>query len=142
MKTVAKPARRALAVLEGHEETVTAVDASADGQRAASASWDGTVRLWDLRRRAVLRVLEGHAAHVAAVRLAPDGQVLASAGWDGTARLWDAESGRELGVLAAHGGNATAVALHADGRQVATGLCDPFCLCTEFLDGRGGLFRA
>ncbi len=43
--------RRAVAVLEGHGETVAAVDATADGVRAASASWDGTVRLWDLRRR-------------------------------------------------------------------------------------------
>jgi hypothetical protein len=115
-------ARCPLAVLEGHADTVTAVDASADGARAASASVDGTARLWDLRRRTAIRVLEGHGAQVAAVRLSPDGQVVATGAWDGTARLWDAESGSALGALEGQEGNVTAVALH--GLQVATGGAD------------------
>ena len=96
---------------------------SADGLRAASAGWDGSVRVWDLRARTIARVLEGHGANVGSVRFSLDGQVLASGGWDGTARLWDPDSGKPLAVLSGHDGNVTAVAMHPAGRQVATG-CD------------------
>jgi hypothetical protein len=109
--------------LEGHAETIAAVDVSRDGLRAASAAWDGSVRVWDLRGRTIARVLEGHGANVTSVRFSTDGQVLASGGWDGTARLWDPDSGKTLAVLSGHDGNVTAVALHPAGRQLATG-CD------------------
>ncbi|MDO8625564.1 MAG: hypothetical protein Q7R47_05755, partial [Candidatus Diapherotrites archaeon] len=35
-----------IAALEAHEERVTAVGVTPDGQTIASASWDGKVRLW------------------------------------------------------------------------------------------------
>jgi hypothetical protein len=88
---------------------------------AASASWDGTVRLLDLARGTPTRVLEGHEANVAAVRFSPDGRAIASAGWDGAVRIWHAESGEALSALLGHEGNVTAVAFHPTGRQVASG---------------------
>jgi len=36
------------AVLSGHAARVSAVDFSRDGATLATASWDGTARLWDL----------------------------------------------------------------------------------------------
>ncbi len=112
---------RALAALEGHAETVTSVDASPDGARAASGSVDGTVRLWDLKALSAGAVLEGHAATVSCVRFSADGLVLASAGWDGATRLWDAETGAALGALEGQTANIASLAVHPAGRQVATG---------------------
>jgi WD40 repeat protein len=68
-----------------------------DGTTVATASDDGTIRLWDRRgmRRATLR----HDG-VRIVRFAPAGEVVATAGYDGTVRLWRAPTGEALGTLA------------------------------------------
>ena len=42
---------------------VAAVALTPDGKRAVSASWDKTLKVWDLERGEVLRTpLEGHSA--------------------------------------------------------------------------------
>lgn len=74
----------------------------------ASASSDGTVRLWDAS--AVLKILEGHSVSdwdsdsdseghsdwVNAITFSPDGKQMASVSSDGMVRLWDAAAGTVL----------------------------------------------
>ena len=62
----------------------------------ASASYDRTVRLWDLATGAALRTFEGHAGSVKAVAFSLDGKTVASASWDQTVRLWDSGTGAAL----------------------------------------------
>ena len=73
-------------VLEGHEAPIASLALSPDRLTLASASWDGTVRLWPLAG-GPSRVLEGHRGNVNAVLYLGDG-TLVSAGYDGTIRLW------------------------------------------------------
>jgi hypothetical protein len=68
---------------------------SPDGSRLATASDDGTARLWDVASGKPLIVLRGHPAPVVAVAFSPDGSRLATAGADGTARLWVARESPE-----------------------------------------------
>jgi cytochrome c len=74
-------------VLEGHTAPVVALAVSPDGKTLASASWDGTVRLWPLAGGAV-RALQGHGQNVNGVGFLPDGSAVVSAGYDGTLRVW------------------------------------------------------
>jgi WD40 repeat protein/heme exporter protein D len=80
--------RRAfLAPLQGHEGFVTHLAFSPEGLRLATASMDGTARLWDVRS-GESRVLRGHEGPVVQVAFTRDGGHVLSAGQDGTVLLW------------------------------------------------------
>jgi hypothetical protein len=72
-----------------------------DGHHAVSASWDNTLRIWDLESGESLRTFEGHTALVTAVALTSDGRRAVSASGDNTLRIWDLESGKVIATFIA-----------------------------------------
>jgi WD40 repeat protein len=76
-------------LLEGHQSIVTSVAVSPDGKLTASASIDGTVRIWNLSNGEIVALIPGSKSAVHAVAFAPDGKSLASAGADKIVRVWD-----------------------------------------------------
>ncbi|KMS87018.1 WD-40 repeat protein [Streptomyces regensis] len=114
--------------LSGHTGAVYLTSFSPDGNTLATASYDRTVRLWDVtdpNRPAPLgRPLTGHTSWVSSAVFSPDGRTLASAGDDGTVRLWDVTDpahARPLGKpLTGHQGTIYLVAFSPDGRTLAT----------------------
>ncbi len=106
--------------LEGHTAEVVAVAVTPDGRRAVSASWDQTLRLWDLRTGQTSRTLEGHTSRITAVAVTPDGRRALSASEDKTLRLWDLETGKTLRTLEGHTDWVNAVAVTPDGLRAVS----------------------
>jgi hypothetical protein len=105
-------------VLQGHKDRVRRVAFAPDGIRLATASDDGTARVWDVASGAELHTLH-HQGSVEDVAFAPDGTRLATACHDGTARVWDVASGAELHTLR-HQDAVVRVAFAPDGTRLAT----------------------
>ena len=64
---------------------------SSDDRLLATASFDGTVRIWDVERASLLTTISGHSGLVEHVEFSPADNSLLTASHDGTARLWDTD---------------------------------------------------
>ncbi|GGY29806.1 hypothetical protein GCM10010384_41200 [Streptomyces djakartensis] len=114
--------------LAGHTGAVYLTTFSPDGRTLATASYDRTVRLWNVtdrrRPKPLGRPLRGHRSWVSSAVFSPDGRTLASASDDGTIRLWDVtDPGRPQslgGPLTGHDGTIYLIAFSPDGRTLAS----------------------
>jgi energy-coupling factor transporter ATP-binding protein EcfA2 len=80
-------------VLRGHASSVNSLSFSPHVDALASASSDGTVRLWNLKKpNAQPIVLSGHESWVWTLAFTPNGDQVISGGADRTVRIWKART--------------------------------------------------
>jgi len=107
--------------LIGHTGAVTALAASMDGEVAASAGQDGTVRIWKLDPSQVVpRATDARNFVLFRTAFSPDGLVALSAGQNGHLELHDAVTGAPLGRLEGCQGVVADAVFSPDGRQLAS----------------------
>ncbi|PVU92372.1 hypothetical protein BB561_003867 [Smittium simulii] len=75
--------------LTGHNHFIQSVALSSDGQFAMSASWDKTLRLWNLNTGKTIRQFNGHKSDVLSVSFSPDNRQIVSGSRDKTIKLWN-----------------------------------------------------
>ena len=117
--------------LKGHSYRVVSVAFSPDGNRIASGSYDGTIKVWDAGDGHELLTLKGHDGWVQSVKghevwvlcvaFSPDGKRIASGSDDRTIKVWDAGDGRELLTLKGHWCGVPSVTFSPDGKRLASG---------------------
>ncbi|WP_208821555.1 AAA-like domain-containing protein [Tolypothrix sp. PCC 7910] len=106
--------------LEGHSNSVISVIFSPDGKTLASASDDGTIKLWNRDTGKKISTLIGHSNAVNSVVFSPDGKTLASASRDNTIKLWNRDTGKEISTLTGHTSWVFNVVFSPDGKTLAS----------------------
>ncbi|HVT12839.1 MAG TPA: TIR domain-containing protein [Fimbriimonadaceae bacterium] len=110
----------ALAILErevaGHKNWIPSLAVSPDSKWCASASWDKTIKIWDLGTGECRLTLKGHTDDVNSVAITADGSQILSGSDDRSARIWDSTSGRQTKRLPDHPFSVDAVLPMPQGR--------------------------
>ncbi len=103
---------------EGHTDMVSSMQLSQDGKRLLSASWDGSIRLWDIATGLAERKFTGHkgAVHIALMNGPENG--IYSAGADRNIRYWDIASGKVQKTFEGHLAEVTSLILTADEKML------------------------
>uniref|UniRef100_A0A671T123 F-box-like/WD repeat-containing protein TBL1XR1 n=1 Tax=Sinocyclocheilus anshuiensis TaxID=1608454 RepID=A0A671T123_9TELE len=99
--------------LEAHNKEIYTIKWSPTGSGSsnpnanmllASASFDSTVRLWDVERGICVHTLTKHQEPVYSVAFSPDGKFLASGSFDKCVHIWDTLSGALVNSYRGTGG--------------------------------------
>lgn len=110
--------------LAEHKAEVTSVAISADERLVASASADGTVRVWDVELGTSVRMNEAPAEAFFSIALSPDGKLVAAGGKDNKILIWEVESRRLLHTIPGHTAEVLSVQFSPDGVHLASTSAD------------------
>lgn len=106
--------------LYGHEQYISSVAFSPDGSRIATASGDGSARIWNAVTGQEIAVLRGHTGSVGSAVFSPDGSRLVTASSDETARVWDLGTAKEIAVLHGHADEVYTAMFSPEGAHILT----------------------
>jgi WD40 repeat protein len=113
--------RRLIQDWEAHGDTITRLLWNEEQRCLLSASLDGTVKIWDVKRHApnrpgLITTLDAHPLGVNDIALGPEAEKLLSAGNDHTVKIWTLTNGRRIQTLEGHRYGVTALAMAHKGR--------------------------
>jgi WD40 repeat protein len=115
-----------LGIVGRHERQIWGMAFSPDGRLLATASNDGTVRLWVWNPQRLgqpqepLKLPVRIGGYTDRVAFSADSRCVATGGEGQTVKIWDAKTGEELHVLRAHTGDVFSLAFSDDGQWLAT----------------------
>lgn len=107
--------------LRGHTDVVWSAVFSPDGLRIATASADGTAKIWDASTgKDLLTVQRLGSGIIWSAVFSPDGKLLATGGQDRITHIWDATTGQKVLDLVGHTADIFHIEFSPDGSRLAT----------------------
>ncbi|XP_042432413.1 uncharacterized WD repeat-containing protein alr3466-like isoform X2 [Zingiber officinale] len=109
---------------QGHQDTVSTVAFSFDGQLLATGSFDGHVHIWDTSSGSLKFTLEGSGEGFEWLKWHPRGHLLIAGSEDANVWMWNADKGVCLNTFSGHGSTVTCGDFTPDGKIICTGSDD------------------
>ena len=75
--------------LHGHNHFVSSLALNSDSTKLVSASWDKTIRLWDIPSSKSELIFKGHTKDVLCIAFSHDERLIFSGGMDNTLKYWN-----------------------------------------------------
>ena len=97
---------------------------SPDGTKIISASFSGTVTIWNVESGKPMKQLTGHKEAVYTAQFSRDGRQVITASNDGTAKVWDAATGNLLRDITGHTDEVKSARFSPDGKRIITSSYD------------------
>jgi WD40 repeat protein len=111
--------------LEGHTDWVWGAIHLPGGQRIITCSWDGSLRVWNVRTgKQIGDDWRDGGSAVYSIALSPDGKKVVSGSSDGAVRLWDIDTCKIVKKWTGHTREVGSVCWSRDGRRVLSGSDD------------------
>ncbi len=120
-----------------HDDNITSLECSLDGQTILTGSRDWTACLWNVKEGKRLFILQGHTDEITSVAFShPDGQFLITGSEDTRAFSWSAKDGTKLITFKGHSFGISSVACSYDGKFLLTGSFDKTARIWDAKTGR------
>ncbi|KAG4910666.1 Angio-associated migratory cell protein [Glycine soja] len=110
--------------LQGHEESVSSLAFSYDGQCLASGSLDGIIKVWDVSGNLEGKKFEGPGGGIEWLRWHPRGHILLAGSEDFSIWMWNTDNAALLNTFIGHGDSVTCGDFTPDGKIICTGSDD------------------
>ncbi|HRY51361.1 MAG TPA: protein kinase [Candidatus Paceibacterota bacterium] len=107
-----------------HDDRLTAVEFSPEGERVLTGSWDGTARIWDARTALPLTQPLRHEAPLVAAHFSPDGLRVVTVPATTTAWVWEIRLAQPHTLPFTHNNLIRSVGFSPDGRRLLTASFD------------------
>jgi eukaryotic-like serine/threonine-protein kinase len=103
-----------------HEDEIGQMAFHPDGRHLATASFDGSIRIWNLSNGQLAIPEIVHGGQVYRVQFSPNGQHILAASYNGTARIWDFKTGKPVGDWMVHSHQIHTARYSPEGRWIVT----------------------
>ncbi len=120
----------------GHQDVIGSLRLSPDQQQLLTASWDGSIRLWNIGTGLMTGKFLDHRGAVHVAIFSPDGRYIYSGGADRTIRVWDRTTGKVIKTLEGHKAEVTSLLFSPDSKMLISHSVDGSTKFWELNSGR------